>query len=215
MSSELRLQRLEPLFFSPLAVFEVADAAALNARLVAEALARRASSPGLQRSNRRGWHSEDDLFSRDEPGAQALCDHIVDAVSHLTEQVSPHFDLDGHDLQLEGWINVLADGGLNAPHDHPGWVWSGCYYAQVPDDVSGPASAGEGAIEFLDSRTNVRTLTVDGAACFASKYRVQPRAGQLLIFPSWLRHWVEPHHAADALRVSIAFNARFLRRDLA
>lgn len=203
--SGVRLQTLEALFPAPLAVFEVAEAPLLNPRLAAESLARRDASPGLQRSNLGGWHSDDDFFAREEPGARALRQHILDALFALTRRVSPAFDFQRQALQAEGWINVLEPGGLNTPHDHPGWVWSGCYYVQVPEGDHD----GAGAIEFLDPRTNIRTLTVEGAACFMSKHRVRPRAGQLLIFPSWLRHWVYPNDS-DELRITIAFNARFV-----
>jgi uncharacterized protein (TIGR02466 family) len=55
------------------------------------------------------------------------------------------------------------------------------------------------------------TLTIDGAACFAGKYRLSPQTGQLLNFPSWLRHWVYPNESNE-LRVSVAFNLRFVKR---
>ena len=31
-------------------------------------------------------------------------------------------------------------------------------------------------------------------------------AGQVVVFPAWLRHWV-PAHCGDGSRVSVAFNA--------
>ncbi len=204
--TSLALQRVDALFPAPLAVFDIADAPTLNARLLQEALARREASAGLQRSNLQGWHSDDDFFRRSEPGAAALRRQIVEAVFRCSLQVAPGFDAAAQALQAEGWINVCGRGGMNTPHDHPGWVWSGCYYVQMPAVDNDTA----GAIEFLDPRTNVRTLTVDGAQCFAGKHRLQPRAGQMLLFPSWLRHWVYPNDS-DALRVTIAFNARFVR----
>ncbi|MEC4749067.1 2OG-Fe(II) oxygenase family protein [Methylomicrobium sp. Wu6] len=182
------------------------DAEALNAQLLAEALARRAASPGLDRSNWQGWHSEDDFFGRTEPGCRVLQDHIVQAVQICTMNISPSFDFTHYQIQAEGWINVLPRGGLNTPHDHPAWVWSGCYYVSVP--VGDKELSGN--IEFFDTRTNVRTLTVDGAACFASKFVMKPRAGMLLMFPSYLRHWVYPNDS-DEDRVTIAFNLRFAR----
>lgn len=206
--SAIRLQAIQPLFYSPLLVVEVAESDKLNTQLLPEIASRRAASPGIKRSNRHGWHSEDDLFERAEPGCRALCRHILEAVRVATTAVSPEFDFSRFAAQAEGWINVLGRGGLNTPHDHPGWVWSGCYYVSVPagDDEQG------GCIEFFDTRTNVRTLTVDGAACFASKFTAKPRAGTILLFPSFLRHWVSPHES-DEERISIAFNARFVKID--
>ena len=200
------LERVEALFPAPLAVFRLADVESLNARLLSEAMARRAAEPGLSRSNLHGWHSDDDFFVRTEPGGVELRPRIIDATTRITLQLSPRFDLTAYAVQAEGWINIGEHGALNSPHDHPGWVWSGCYYVQAP-----AGEGGGGEIEFLDTRTNVRTLTIDGAACFAGKYRLSPQTGQLLIFPSWLRHWVYPNESEE-LRVSVAFNLRFVNR---
>ncbi|MDD1621456.1 MAG: 2OG-Fe(II) oxygenase family protein [Methylococcaceae bacterium] len=204
--SNLNLKAVQPLFYSPLSIFELEDAEALNAQLLAEASVRRDASPGLSRSNWAGWHSEDDFFERTEPGSLALRNHIVQAVRACTKNVSPNFDFSAYGIQAEGWINVLGRGGLNTPHDHPAWVWSGCYYVSVPEGDKELS----GNIEFFDTRTNVRTLTVDGAACFASKFVMKPKAGMLLMFPSYLRHWVYPNDS-DEDRVTVAFNVRFVR----
>ncbi|NJD06620.1 MAG: hypothetical protein FIA97_09000 [Methylococcaceae bacterium] len=205
--SRLKPQGLHPLFFSPLAVFQLENADDLNDLLLEEAVNRRADSPGLDRSNWQGWHSEDDFFQREEPGCLRLGEYMLDAVRGCTLAVSPEFDFDRYTIQAEGWINVLGRGGLNTPHDHPAWVWSGCYYVKVPEGEN-PLS---GSIEFFDTRTNVRTLTVDAAACFASKFVMKPKPGMLLMFPSYLRHWVYPNDS-DEERVTVAFNARFVRR---
>jgi uncharacterized protein (TIGR02466 family) len=204
--TNLKLQGVQPLFYSPLTVFELEDAESLNLQLLTEIADHRADSPGLDRSNWRGWHSDDDFFERTEPGFQALRTHILEAVQTCTKNVSPDFNFSRYGIQAQGWINVLGRGGLNTPHDHPNWTWSGCYYINVPDgdkDLSGN-------IEFFDTRTNVRTLTVDGAACFASKFVMKPRAGMLLMFPSYLRHWVYPNESEEE-RVTVAFNARFAK----
>jgi uncharacterized protein (TIGR02466 family) len=204
--SKLKLQGMQPLFYSPLTVFELQESEALNNLLLNEIALRQSNSPGLDRSNWRGWHSEDDFFLRTEPGCQSLRTHIFEALENCTRTLSPDFDFTRYGVQAEGWINVLGHGGLNTPHDHPGWVWSGCYYVSIPDadqDLSGN-------IEFFDTRTNVRTLTVEGAACFASKFVMKPQTGMLLLFPSYLRHWVYPNESREN-RISIAFNARFAK----
>lgn len=199
-----KLLSVQPLFFSPLTVFEVPHAAALNQQLLAEAAAMRQSSEGVSRSNVDGWHSEYDLFDRKEPGCKLLCQHIRKAVEQTTRAVAPNFDFKSSRLQVEGWINILQPGGLNTPHDHPGWIWSGCYYVNVPAGDSELS----GNIEFLDSRTNLQSMGLEGANCFAGKYGIKPRAGMLLMFPSYLRHWVYPNKSGKE-RMSIAFNARY------
>jgi hypothetical protein len=66
-------------------------------------------------------------------------------------------------------------------------------------------------IEFIDPRTGVRAVSVEGANCFASKVAVSPDPGMLIMFPSFLRHWVYPNEQ-DADRISVAFNVRFAAR---
>lgn len=200
----LKLLEIQPLFYSPLAIFELDDCESLNTMLLAEIAVHRHNSPGVRRSNVNGWQSEKDLFHRTEPGFQALCRHIVSAVHVCTETLAPGFDFNQYKPQVEGWINLLDPAGLNAPHDHVGWVWSGSYYVRVP---TGDTEL-SGSIEFLDNRTNIPTLRVGGASCFTSKWSIMPRAGTLLIFPSYLRHWVHPNNSKEA-RVTVAFNARF------
>ncbi len=198
---------IELLFASPLVKFRIASASELNNELVREVETIRATSAGVKRSNRNGWHSEDDLFQRTEPGLARLAQHMITAVSQATLAVSPDFEVTNWSMQLEGWINVNDRGCYNAPHDHPGFAWSGCYYVKVPPNAAGDG----GSIEFLDPRTNARVPTVEGAACFLDTRKIKPDAGLMLLFPSYLRHWVYPNDE-DEQRISIAFNARFVPR---
>lgn len=148
-----------------------------------------------------------DFFERTEPGCTALARLIVDAIRQATLVLAPGYDFSAVTLQCEGWINVSGQGALNTPHDHPGWAWSGTYYVQIPDGSPDRS----GCIEFLDSRTNLRAITIEGATCFMGKYTHCPVAGTMVLFPSYLRHWVYPNDRQGE-RVSVAFNARFARR---
>ena len=203
----IALERVHNLFASPLMIFQIRDAETLNRQLAAESHAMRSQTAGMQRSNNKGWHSPDDFFRRTEPGCMTLRSHILRAVQEATRRVAPNFDFASHVLEAEGWININGLGGYNAPHDHPGYAWSGCYYVVVPHKKEGRG----GSIEFLDPRTNSTVLAVSGADCFASKCTLDPQSGLLLIFPSYLKHWVYPNEQ-DSDRISIAFNVRFLQR---
>ena len=56
-SMRFKLLQIDTLFPVPLCSFALPDAAAINATLEAEIAVRRASEPGLEVSNRGGWHS--------------------------------------------------------------------------------------------------------------------------------------------------------------
>src|SRR6476660_162848 len=90
--STITLTHVEPAFASPMMLFQVQDCEVLNRQLVEEGQAIRARSPGVTRSNREGWHSEDDFFGRTEPGCAGLRVHILKAVHETTRLLSPHFD---------------------------------------------------------------------------------------------------------------------------
>jgi uncharacterized protein (TIGR02466 family) len=198
---------IEALFASPLFTFTIAGASALNVALLGEIDAMRTGDPGVRRSNRNGWHSKDDLFLRQEKALVHVRGHIVDCIRQATQKVAPRFDFARQLLQLEGWINVSGRGAYNAPHDHPAFAWSGVYYVAMPHQAEGDS----GAIEFLDPRTNARVPTIEGAACFMDSRKLKPTPGMLLLFPSYLKHWVYPNEDDEA-RVTIAFNARYVPR---
>lgn len=197
---------IHALFPSPLNIFNLIDSESLNAQLILEIDQQRSRDPlGLSKSNWRGWHSSYDFLNSDLQGTTRLRTKIIEALSFCTQQLSPDFSWASSKLQIEGWANVLDQGGIHTPHDHPGWVWSGCYYIAAPSGDSDFS----GNIEFLDVRTGIRTLTLDGAPCFDGKFRLAPQAGMLLIFPSYLRHWVYPNESLSP-RITLAFNARYL-----
>jgi uncharacterized protein (TIGR02466 family) len=212
--SKVKLTRVEALFYSPLIFFQISDCEALNRQLLEETDAMRARSPGVTKSNRRGWHSDTDFFHRTEPGCTALRNHIVEAVCEGTRRLSPKFDFKSNELQMEGWINVNPPGGFNAPHTHPSFALSGTYYVKIPSEsASIEPDAKSGVFEFIDPRGNAAALSIQGATCFDPAVRVQPKAGLMILFPSYLRHWVYPNEE-ESERVSIAFNIRYLKRDL-
>ena len=203
------LTSIQPLFASPLLSFSLPDADALNVGLLAEIAARRAAEPSIHRSNRGGWHSAGDLFKRTEPAHQRLARQITDAVRTATQTVQPAADLNVLGMEAEGWVNVNPPGALNAPHDHPGWLWSGCYYVQMPAACE-ESTPTDGCIEFINSRTNLRAGPSIDIPFMRSQVVLKPIAGQMLLFPSHLLHWVCPHAGSED-RVSVAFNARWVR----
>ncbi len=62
-----------------------------------------------------------------------------------------------------------------------------------------------GLLEFLDPRPLVEMVLAPGHP-FGRPLRIQPEAGLMVVFPSWLYHLVHPY-TGDGARISIAFNA--------
>jgi hypothetical protein len=68
-----------------------------------------------------------------------------------------------------------------------------------------PHSPLNGVLEFLDPRAGVEAVSAPGDP-YGEPVRVRPEAGLLVIFPSWLYHWVHPY-AGQSPRIAVSFNA--------
>jgi uncharacterized protein (TIGR02466 family) len=92
------------------------------------------------------------------------------------------------------WVNLLKSGGHHSGHIHPHSLISGTLYVEVP--------AGSGAIRFEDPRLPLMMAAPQRPDSFVT---IQPRAGMLLMWESWLRHEVLPGTGRGE-RLSISFN---------
>lgn len=193
-----------PAFASYIEAYQVPGHRPLNAKLLEIIMGWRAKDEGIQSSNQLGWHSPRDLMHRKEPAFQLLRRFIGEALTHSIHRYWHDFDPAQHRIVWEGWANVNGKGAFNAPHGHVDYHLSGSYYVTAPT-----ASARGGAIEFLNPAGALSPVLEFGRRMVDPHIRVLPKAGQLLIFPSYLRHWVYPNHE-DSDRVSIAFNVRVL-----
>jgi uncharacterized protein (TIGR02466 family) len=196
--------KYEKLFATPLVRFRVADHDALNAALLEEGRRMRAADGGVEKSNRGGWHSKGNLFDSDAECIGTLRAAAVGAINAATRKIGAKADPEALRLKLFGWMNANPGGGFNAPHTHPGAHWSGVYYVSQPETESGTS----GMIEFLDPRSDLPNWRILEAPAFRVKKKFRPEPGDLVIFPSYLVHWVYPNET-DEERVSIAFNATF------
>lgn len=147
------------------------------------------------------YASLDDLHWRDP--AFAELEHRLD--SHVAAFArSLAFDLGGRRLKRDSlWVNLLKPGGAHSGHLHPGSAISGTLYVDVPKGAS--------AIRFEDPRLPlmmaspaVRSSAPRSRQRFVS---VAPRAGDVLLWESWLRHEV-PANGARSDRLSVSFNYR-------
>ena len=142
------------------------------------------------------YASLNDLPSRDPAFndlKRVLNRHAATFAKDLAWDVKPKLD--------SLWVNLLRPGGHHSAHIHPHSILSGTLYVEVPK--------GSGPIRFEDPRLPMmmaapvrREDAVEELRSFVS---IEPGAGLLLMWESWVRHEVLPG-SAKADRLSISFN---------
>ncbi|MBV9344501.1 MAG: hypothetical protein JOZ03_05865 [Gammaproteobacteria bacterium] len=134
------------------------------------------------------------------PTFAALARHVDAHVRRFARVL--RFDLTGRPLALtDCWVNIMGPGTTHGLHLHPLATLSGTYYVRVPRGAPGP--------KFEDPRLGLFMAAPPRARRAPRAQRawvsLPVRAGQLLLFESWLRHEVPPHGRA-AERISVSFN---------
>jgi uncharacterized protein (TIGR02466 family) len=181
------------------------DHAALNADLAAYIRERerrdRDFSPFT--SVNQGWQSGPDFFDAEIPPVEALKHFInrqIEAFLHEWGRVSFTAGVpSAFQYRYAGWAVILRQGGFQHEHVHTKTDLIGIYYVEVPD---APADLASGNLTLIDPRAG-RVAT--RAIWESAQYSVRPRAGTLLLLPSFLPHRVDQIQAPGE-RISINFD---------
>jgi uncharacterized protein (TIGR02466 family) len=150
-------------------------------------------------------YRDENLLSSEHPAISWLRDCIHHAVIRYVKNSEIDYALDWH---LQGWANINRFGDYHNLHNHPHAWLSGTYYVAVPEtplDLPGRADRTPGAISFFDPRpqANMNAINKDGQV--DPEYRVQPKAGEILLWPAFLHHAVHPNLSENE-RISVSFN---------
>lgn len=101
------------------------------------------------------------------------------------------------------WINVNHFKDSNLLHSHPLCALSGVYYIKTPEDC-GNIQFVNPVTDFIDIEWNKNILKHNNYN--SSQWSIKPEVGKLILFPSWLKHFVEPNLNKNNPRVSLSFN---------
>lgn len=177
-----------------------------------QAEARKSDSP--QPLHRQVFESEFDFLNWREPAVLALKQLFH---RRLAEVIMGTSRLDQSALMKlkivsESWFHITRSGGYVRSHNHPQHSWSAIYCVD-PGDPEPQYDHDAGHLLFFDPRTSAN-MFLDMAnselksAYSDHAYRFRPAAGELIVFPSYVWHAVEPYHG-ELPRITVAANFRF------
>ena len=186
---------------------QISGTAHVNEQLSSLVLQREQSSPSQDHANFGGWHSASDLLEWPGEAIATLRGWITESLQSMVQasvqlpESQARTTAPRGAFRVSAWANVARSGNYHRMHNHPGNAWSGVYYvATAPSDDSLA-----GVLEFYDPRPFTEMVDTPGSP-YGQRMLIRPVPGLLVLFPSWLYHFVHPS-AADTPRISIAFNA--------
>lgn len=188
---------------------------ALNERLRLKIYRNKSNNPeGTTKSNTAGtWHSDTGLLTwAEEPALITMFQRT--ALDYLSAyRVDPKDEVG---LSMAAWAMVYNDGGYSTVHTHPNAHFAAVYYLDNPTHSEIRMTTGvrltPGEIEFVDTRGSQGMLP--GTVNMGTSFRLNPQAGQMIIFPAWLPHFVHPVRG-DQDRICIACNVTIASHKLA
>lgn len=148
---------------------------------------------------------EQDFFAINHPVVDWLKTCVNKTVTDYLSEQKINYQVD---WSLQGWTNINRRGDYHSPHNHPHSYLSGTYYVQMPEQKIEPGQRTDinpGDISFFDPRGQANMLAIAGDGQIESEHRVSPVSGVLLLWPSYLHHFVHPN-LSDQERISVSFN---------
>ena len=156
---------------------------------------------GIARGAKRDLYESDfDLFQDPHPGLQQLAGFIRESVQATVSHVNGG-KVKPESLVAtlhESWCHITNDGGFHDAHTHAGCSWCGIYYLQLGESApAGCQAAPNGGSRFycplpLGGRHQ------DYGNAYLNVNSLDPplHDGVLILFPSYLLHWLCPTAAS-------------------
>ena len=150
----------------------------------------------------------DEMYLLDKDIFSDLKDEIVKNIRHYEKHIcgytkNPHLEI------TESWYRQTIPGNHQDKHRHPNSMLSGVVYLNVPDysDEYSGLVIETGHFQFPNFQFEYQ--------CESNRYNTQSvyipvKTGEVILFPSWMEHYVSTNQSLDESRKVIAFNT-FIR----
>ena len=137
------------------------------------------------------------IFDENLKELKQFCEHHIK--TYAKEVFAPKEELDLYITQ--SWLNVTKPGEQHHQHCHPNSFISGVFYVSTEEDDR---------ITFIDQNWLLKEMMKPEIKDYnlwnSSNWFFPSITNELIIFPSWLNHRVQPNEKATTDRISIAFN---------
>lgn len=174
----------ENIFNTPIWGFVLRDQLHQNADYIDYILNLQEKEYSHNKSNRGGFQSEDNLHTH------GIFQEFNKFILNCSRTILKNYG--GYTPYIQSmWANVNEQHHFNLPHVHEG-VLSGVFYCKIPED--------SGKLVLMDPAIRSTAHLIGNKNFF-----IEPKPLALIIFPSWLEHYVEPNKSEES-RVSISFN---------
>jgi len=151
---------------------------------------------GVTFTNRGGWQSSSNFYKQDS---------FLQYFNYIQTYSLSAIQFYNCNLKITNmWININKKGNYNVSHVHPGSLISGIFWVKIPQNC--------GKLKFLSPNHFNESHLVENVNNkiklehnYCDHFDMNPQEGKIILFPSHLRHLVEPNKS-DEDRISIAFN---------
>ncbi len=166
------------------------------------------------------YSSSDDLLQKyDNSSLKELFAFVSESVFEIASDMNAGIwqNMGASKLQMHivgAWFQIANRYGFHDIHNHGNCSWSGVYYVQIDplerrQDHS-TLGASNGITRFYGHQLGLlggAHMDLGNAYLQQSNFDIIPKAGDLIVFPSWLNHKAMPYDG-DKDRIIISFNAQ-------
>ena len=193
------------LFFStPVWIEQINNFEIINSELKNYIYQEKEKNPnGVKKSNVNGWHSE---------GFDLKNENLKNFINEISNNIGSAVKDMGWDLETQlvritnMWAIINKDRAFNEKHHHGNSALSAAYYVKAEKNA--------GDIIFFDPRqANVfhHPTSVKANSLNCQVQSVTPKAGTLVLFPSYLEHKVNENLSKEE-RIVVSFNISLIRK---
>ena len=193
------------LFFStPVWIDQINDFEVINDNLKNYIYQEREKNPdGVKKSNVKGWHSEG--FDLKNESLKRFINEISNNIGTAVKDMG--WDLETQLVRITNmWAIINKDRAFNERHHHGNSSLSAAYYVKAEEN--------SGDIIFFDPRqANVfhHPTSREANSLNCQVQSVSPKAGTLVLFPSYLEHKVD-ENLSNEERIVVSFNISLIRK---